>query len=126
MPINPEESPQAQLAKFLEIISKLPGATSPPDTHNDHDLSQALSGALSLEPARSTLANMFTPVHDALARHEQAFYELRIENCNLRQELNKLKHYTRRNALLVYNANWVESNNEDTDKQIIGPSGNSV
>ena len=111
--------PQAQIAKFLETISKLPGATSPPDRHDDHDLSQALSRALSLEPARGTLASMFAPVRDTLTRHEQAFYDLRLENYNLRQELHELKQYTRRNALRVYNANWVESKDEDTDKRII-------
>ena len=71
-------SPQAfHLAKFLETMSKLPGSKSPPDRHDDRDLSLALSRALSLEPARG---NMFAPVRDTLIQHEKAFYDLRVEN----------------------------------------------
>ena len=113
-------SPQAfHLAKFLETMSKLPGSKSPPDRHDDRDLSLALSRALSLEPARGTLENMFAPVRDTLIQHEKAFYDLRVENHNLLQELDELKQYTRRNALRVYNPNWKESTSEDTDKRII-------
>ena len=113
-------SPQAfHLAKFLETMSKLPGSKSPPDRHDDRDLSLALSRALSLEPARVTLENMFAPVRDTLIQHEKAFYDLRIESHNLRQELDELKKYTRRNALRVYNRNWKESTSEDTDKRIV-------
>ena len=130
---NNQKSPVTPMSKFIKMMSKT--ATTTPVHHDASNTTphQVAGNSPDVDALEAAMAKCFTrpSVKEAFQKeilgqltervdnHDKQLAELKSENTELRSEIEDLKQYTRRNALVVTNQMWKETQHEDTDNLII-------